>query len=535
MNKIKETMILVFTILCITSTCYAQQWAMAYGGAGSETFRSIHQTPDGRYSVVFETDSFDSGSIIALKLNTDGTISWQKIYDIGTIYGVATVELTNSGKYMIGIIAPSSRGLLLKLDADGEVIWYKELFDCAITCNLHSFKQTSDRGFASLTSAYGFNGGGVSLTKYDSDGNKTWRSDYHFGQYTNSYHVWPTNDGGCVLPLSTSGYPTPFIFKLDTDGNIAWQKTYDRSVSLSHPIRQTQDGGYVAIGEGNWMMKLDIDGDVVWAKEYTGEPQSIWPTLDGGYILLIDKSGKSALLKLNQSGNIIWQKSYEGGNLHSIQETSDGGYILAGSTESFGVGSSDVWVLKVNQHGDIPQCDIVGESDVTSTDIHITSDDTSFEAPPEPAQGSLLSLPDVPISSETSNAEATQVCFYTGPDADIKANGQDGAIIVPHGDQVSIEVSLDPGNYPGVQADWWVLANTPVGFYYKNLFSGWKPGLSVTHQGPLFNLTPPLEVLNTSGLPKGNYTFYFGVDGNKNGILDQPLFYDSVEVNITPP
>jgi parallel beta-helix repeat protein len=117
---------------------------------------------------------------------------------------------------------------------------------------------------------------------------------------------------------------------------------------------------------------------------------------------------------------------------------------------------------------------------------------------------------------------------------DIKANSTDGPVNLTFGDPLSVTIELDPGNYPGVQADWWVLANTPVGFYYKNLSSGWQPGLFVTHQGPLFKLTPPLEVLNTSGLPTGNYTFYFGVDGNKNGILDGPLFYDSVEVNITP-
>jgi YVTN family beta-propeller protein len=118
------------------------------------------------------------------------------------------------------------------------------------------------------------------------------------------------------------------------------------------------------------------------------------------------------------------------------------------------------------------------------------------------------------------------------PVPDIKAKGSDGPVDLALGETLSVTIALDPGIYPGVQADWWVLANTPFGFYYKNLSFGWQPGLSVTHQGPLFNLTPPLEVLNTSGLPTGNYTFYFGVDGNMNGILDQPLFYDSVMVDV---
>jgi hypothetical protein len=78
----------------------------------------------------------------------------------------------------------------------------------------------------------------------------------------------------------------------------------------------------------------------------------------------------------------------------------------------------------------------------------------------------------------------------------------------------------------------WVLGDTPFGWYYYNLTWGWLPGLFVTYQGPLFDLSP-FGVLGMT-LPEGSYTFYFGVDTNINGIVDSPLYYDSVEVNITP-
>jgi hypothetical protein len=135
------------------------------------------------------------------------------------------------------------------------------------------------------------------------------------------------------------------------------------------------------------------------------------------------------------------------------------------------------------------------------------------------------------VSSDWVTYEG-QVVF---PLPDIKANGSDGPVSIPEGDPISVTIELDPGIYPGVQADWWCVADAPFGWYYYNDTGTWLPGFEVSYQGPLFTLTPPLEVLSMSGLPIGGYAFYFGVDGNRNGNLDEPLYYDSVEVNITPP
>jgi hypothetical protein len=121
------------------------------------------------------------------------------------------------------------------------------------------------------------------------------------------------------------------------------------------------------------------------------------------------------------------------------------------------------------------------------------------------------------------------------PSPDIKANGSDGPVEIAPDDTLSVTIELDPGDYPGYPADWWVLSDAPFGWYYYDAGSeNWFPGFKVSYQGPLFELTPPVEVLNTSDLPSGGYTFYFGVDGIRNGKLDEPLYYDSVEVNITP-
>ena len=114
---------------------------------------------------------------------------------------------------------------------------------------------------------------------------------------------------------------------------------------------------------------------------------------------------------------------------------------------------------------------------------------------------------------------------------DIKANGLDGSVTVTPGDPLSLTLNLNAAGSTD-NADWWVLGNTPMGWYRLAVPGGWGPGISVTHQGPLFNL-PSFTALNATGLPLGDYTFYFGVDTVMNGTIDLgSMSYDSVDVSI---
>lgn len=120
------------------------------------------------------------------------------------------------------------------------------------------------------------------------------------------------------------------------------------------------------------------------------------------------------------------------------------------------------------------------------------------------------------------------------PTPDIKANGSDSSITITPNDNLSVTIKIDPGSFLGKDADWYVAADTPFGWYYYDVIGGcwcWKSGLSCTYQWPLFNLTP-FEVLNISGLPKGTYTLYFGVDLNMNCLWDDSQYYDSVVAKI---
>ena len=132
-------------------------------------------------------------------------------------------------------------------------------------------------------------------------------------------------------------------------------------------------------------------------------------------------------------------------------------------------------------------------------------------------------------------AEQTYTVTQTGAGPDIRANGSDGPVITSS--NLSVTVALTPGTLSGDLVDWWLAADTPLGWFYYNLvewvFIGDISGLLTTHQGPLFDLTPPIEVLNisVSGLPSGTYRFYFAVDTDMNGVLDlDKIVFDLVEV-----
>jgi hypothetical protein len=123
------------------------------------------------------------------------------------------------------------------------------------------------------------------------------------------------------------------------------------------------------------------------------------------------------------------------------------------------------------------------------------------------------------------------------PQPDIKANGSDGPISISTSDTLSVTIELQAGDLSGEDADWWVLADAYLYsahyWYYWHLYGVWLPGVVVSYQGPLADVSPPYEVLNYTGLIPGNYTFYFGVDMNMNGVIDvSNLYYDSVSVTV---
>jgi len=158
----------------------------------------------------------------------------------------------------------------------------------------------------------------IRITATDSYGEQYWAKTYGGTGNDYAYSIQKTSDGEFIIGGSTRSFGARrqdiWVFKLDTNGDIAWQKTYgEGDYYYVHSIHQTLDGGYVIASTPDfWVLKLDSNGNVTWQKKYGGAIDitinSIRQTLDSGYIVAGTRSGNVWVLKLDSEGEVIWQR-----------------------------------------------------------------------------------------------------------------------------------------------------------------------------------------------------------------------------------
>jgi hypothetical protein len=421
-------------------------WARAYGGRYSDVAWTVQQSLDGGVIAGGYTWSFGAGDcdFWLLKLAPDGTIEWQKTYGgVAEDYADLVYPTSDGGYLLIGNTNTYGAGRtdlwLLKLRADGSVIWEKAYggreWDDGV-----AIQETQDGGYivAGDTSSFGAGSMDVWVLKLRSDGSIEWQRAYGGpGQDTSSADpIHQTTDGGYIICGRTqsfgAGDDDVWVFKLDAQGAIQWQRTYGgRGHDESHAIRQTSDGGFAvaaftdSFGAGDydvWVLKLDSVGGVDWQKAIGGENRetcwSVYHTTDGGCVVCGDTRSFGAgsddlwALKFAPDGALQWQKTY-GGTARdwgeSIRQASDGGYIAAGATQSFGAGQNDLWVLRLDASGSIPGCSL----GVSSSAIPLDTDVVGV-----PSAGRVndtdCRVSDTSASVRTSTASTSVQCAY-GP------------------------------------------------------------------------------------------------------------------------
>lgn len=251
-------------------------------------------------------------------------------------------------------------------------------------------QQTKDGGYiiTGYTSSYGADApfswlikvqhrGDLWLIKTDAEGQKEWDRTYGGLGKDLGFFVQQTKDEGYIIVGGKKsfwiiGSYDLWILKTDAKGNVLWDRTFGGSgEDLGFSVQQTNDDGYIIAGYTSftngkkaWIIKIDSQGnkqlDMATGRA-DSEAASIGLTKDGGYIITgytpSSGSGKEDvwLIKTNSKLHWDWLKTFGGPNRDlglSVQETEDGGYIIAGLTESFGAGKGDVWLIKTDPKGD---------------------------------------------------------------------------------------------------------------------------------------------------------------------------------------
>lgn len=349
----------------------AIQWQKSFGGSTYENGYSIQQTTvDNGFIILGNTESNDgdiSGNhglddYVVIKMNSAGALQWEHSYG-GTNYEVGTcIKQTSDGGFILAGIGSSNDGdetgnhgdsdyWIVKINSTGAVQWQRS-YGGTFEDNAHDISETTDGGY--IISGYS------SSNDFDVSGN------HGLGDY--------------------------WVVKINSVGVIQWQQSYGGTAAESGgPIKQTTDGGYIICSSTNsnngdvfgsngandyWIVKINSLGVIQWQKCFGGSgndfARDIKQTSDGGYIVcgnsnstngnVTDNHGNDDywVIKLDNTGAVQWKKSY-GGSLfdfaNSIIQTTEGGYLISGRSNSIdgdrtsSQGVYDNWLVKISNSG----------------------------------------------------------------------------------------------------------------------------------------------------------------------------------------
>jgi hypothetical protein len=374
--------LIVFVLIVSFSLFCTVTFETTFGNEWDDYANSVIQTSDGGY--IFTGSKIDSTDyklsyFTIIKTNSFGEKEWEN-----TFSGITASSTDNAGHSVVetfdgGYVVTGCREDLyhtihadlyvIKIDSLGNKIWdYRYGFDSSVSSYGYDIIQTSDGGFA----ISGENFGSMLIVKLDHEGNEVWTNDFFKSGKCRS--IIQTEDKGFAI----AGFDEDGLILLKTDslGNNEWEKNFGGFISVGTSVKKTLDNGFVILGLAPqlnygtlaWLIKTDENGEIEWDLKY-GNVGSIGDGFIGSSIDLTEDScyvltgytdgwlgslSDPWLIKVDSEGNIIWEQRFEGDGderAHYVYQADDGGYILAGYTDSQGAGGKDMWIIKTNETG----------------------------------------------------------------------------------------------------------------------------------------------------------------------------------------
>ena len=344
-KRMGSVIIICFALFLLSTLLYAQApetlWTQIWGGTDDDTGFSVQEISDGGYIIAGYTCSFGA--------------QWYDVY-------------------------------LMKTDENGDTLWTK-IFGGEGYDEAQAVLETTTNEYivAGKTFSYGAGSSDVYLIKTDENGNLLWTRTYGGALNDEAYSIQHTSDNGYIIAGHTRSFGggawyDVYLIRTDENGDTFWTKTYGDAGDYydgAYSVQETDDNGFIVAGwtvtplgqDYHWdvyLIKTDENGDTLWTKKYGGSDDdkgySVQQTYDGGYIIAGHTESFGAgnrdiyLIRTDANGDTLWTRTYGGTNQDgssSVLQTSDEGFVIAGYTKSFGSGGYDVYVVKTDENGNI--------------------------------------------------------------------------------------------------------------------------------------------------------------------------------------
>ncbi len=335
-------------------------WNKKYDGA---LLRMAQETSDRNYIITGSKKiNGNKNDVLLIKADRKGDIIWEKLYGgEQSDWGVSVIE-TSDGDFVIAGFSDSSEAILIKTDKLGDIIWQRGYWSDNSLENFpyfgYSILETTDKGYIVSAST----GGRIQIIKVNNNGEREWISDFLCESYNGHASSVVHTFDDCYV---TTGYNSSenmtidiYLIKMGKHGGIIWSQNYgEKGIDFGYDVKQTPDSGYVIIGT-----TTHIRSYPKYIPQFVRELRLKYSLVED--ILYHMKTGirtQIYILKVDGEGNELWKQEFFGtGSMDSdedclhenhsyffIQNTMDGGYIVAGKSSLHGFRDIDFYIHKL--------------------------------------------------------------------------------------------------------------------------------------------------------------------------------------------
>jgi hypothetical protein len=386
MKLTKLNLLIAVGLVLLFSIPAQSQFVKTLGGSSDDYGECVIQGSDRGFIVTGYTSSFGAGSYDLLLVNFDSLGNLLLTRTLGgtaTDEGRSVIQASDGSIVVVGYTNSFGAGgndlLLAKFTYWGTLLWARTLGGSG-TDEGYSVVEVSGGGLvvAGYTNSFGAGEQDLLLAKFNSSGTHLWTKTLGRTEYDHrGYSVAEASDGGLVVTgytESSGGYSDLLLTKFNASGTHLWTKTLGGiSGEEGRSVIEASDGGFVVTGYTRsfgagardiLLAKFDSSGNYLWTRTLGGSSSeygySVVEASDGGFVVAGYTSSFGAgssdvlLAKFDASGNDLWTRVLGGSTLDEgwgVVEVSGGGLVATGRTDSYGAGGRDILFAKLNASG----------------------------------------------------------------------------------------------------------------------------------------------------------------------------------------